>query len=443
LTAASGTLRAGTPDAPLFTPASWPDHVPTFRWTTWAGIRSGVTKTDSANGPHFAVVVPGGVNMDALRRTLAGLGRRHRILTARLVDTGDGPGFTGFDRTPVALDTDRAGGDPGQRAASACWTPFDLEAGPLSRAFVTPTGDGDDILGLVVHHMAADALSVAVLRHETAKLYDLCLRAPDVSVPPSALQYPDYLLALDAWFAGEGGRSAKAYWQKRLAHPPRLELPTPAGGRRGVMHRFEIVGQAWRRTQDLARDLKVSKFILLLAAQFAALTRITAADDLVIGAVTTGREHPSLQRTVGYFADRTYYRLAPSPSWSFADLVDHARREIAEAARRQYYRSDRIKAALAEDGHVLVAPCFNFRPRLPVGEAQPPDQWRAFAVSPPQVRTMPSDDIPYWLEAVEDVDRLACALRFPGDEAPGLAEALVTLLERAADDPRRRLDDLL
>ncbi|HEX2671405.1 MAG TPA: condensation domain-containing protein, partial [Polyangiaceae bacterium] len=103
--------------------------------------------------------------------------------------------------------------------------PFDLVAGPLLRAHVVTLPEQRHLLLVALHHIAADAGSVAVLWRELAAFYEQERTGARRTLEPLPSQYADYALQQNE---ADPARfeTQLAYWRERLAgERPALELP--------------------------------------------------------------------------------------------------------------------------------------------------------------------------------------------------------------------------
>jgi hypothetical protein len=139
-----------------------------------------------------AVRIRGAVEPGILRSALTLVTRRHAVLRARFDDEDGRPVQVIDEDRPIdftVVDAARLGAtaarteavtlDAVRRLAS---TPFDLRIGPLLRAVLYQLAADDHILAVVVHHIACDGASAAVLVREVCST---CLalaagRSPDL-----------------------------------------------------------------------------------------------------------------------------------------------------------------------------------------------------------------------------------------------------------------------
>ncbi|WP_029951814.1 condensation domain-containing protein, partial [Burkholderia sp. A1] len=70
--------------------------------------------------------------------------------------------------------------------------PFDLAEGPLIRGRLVRLADEEHVFLLTQHHIVADGWSLAVLCRELGELYASFREGRGNTLPPLAIQYPDY-----------------------------------------------------------------------------------------------------------------------------------------------------------------------------------------------------------------------------------------------------------
>ena len=116
--------------------------------------------------------------------------------------------------------------------------PFDLEPAPLLRAALLRLAEGEHVLLVTMHHVAADGWSVALLADELRAHYEAPWPAGRPRCRPLAIQYADYAVWQRARGQDEarppaagvlepraGGRPRRHGAPRRPAAPARAELP--------------------------------------------------------------------------------------------------------------------------------------------------------------------------------------------------------------------------
>ncbi|MFC4377362.1 amino acid adenylation domain-containing protein [Nocardia halotolerans] len=406
--ALAATLGAGTTPtthAPLPRPTELPLSPAQRRMWFLNRFDQGATGAGTAayNLP-FALRLTGTLDTAALTAALHDVLARHEVLRTVYPDTGNGPiqqilpvdqvdldfaihrttpGRTGpsaplnrpgADAEAVPLadvePTDPAAGwhapacDTARSATAAgnaedelreqitglATTAFDVTTEvPLRVRLFDITGDGPDaptehVLAVVVHHIAADASSMAPLVRDmtTAYLARVAGRAPDWA--PLPVQYADYAVRqLDRLGSEDDTESAAAqqieFWRDELSDlPDLLELPTDrprpavaalAGDR--VPVRIDATTHAG--LTRIAQDSGATVFMVLHTAFAVLLARLAGTTDVAVGTPVAGRGERELDDLIGMFVNTVVLRTRYDGGAPFTALLTTQRdRDLAAFA---------------------------------------------------------------------------------------------------------------
>ncbi|MFH8387474.1 condensation domain-containing protein [Kitasatospora sp. NPDC018058] len=297
-------------------------------WVTW--------QRDPAKWEHIlplALAVEGELELPRLRAAVAQLLRRHPALRARVRRSTEGMcldwSTTAEDAVPVSVrtvTTSRAA------ALTAAQVPFDLDAGPLTRVEVL-TGVDWTVLLVTVHHITLDGTSVPILLEDLRRAYAGEELAPPADLAPLL----EHARCSREAAEGERGEPLRAYWREALAElPPALLLPEAASGTSGdgaPPVPFAVDAELTLRVRELARELGVSYFTVMLGALFITLHHHTGSSDLIISAPYHGRSNKALNDRVGFFVNVLPFRQRIRPSDSYADLLRELRSTVRAGLR--------------------------------------------------------------------------------------------------------------
>ena len=288
---------------------------------------------------------------DALRARFSGAGarRRQRISAdhAAPLDHVDLSG-TSAERVPAAIE----------EAAARCQRGLDLERGPLLRALLlTGAAGGPDRLFLTVHHLAVDAISLAIL------LEDLELASLGEPLPPATASFQEWAERLQGLADADELEADLAYWRRpEWRRLPPLPLDHPGGENTRASERSVWVTLEEAATRRLlGRAAPPSAHDAVLAALLGALGEWTGADRLAAVLNRHGRDEPvgglDVTRTVGWFA--TVFPALMDLEGRPDDPVAWSRRVSAQVAGvprhglgwglLRYMRRDRRPAAWLRD----------------------------------------------------------------------------------------------
>ncbi|GII00832.1 non-ribosomal peptide synthetase [Planobispora takensis] len=401
--------------------------------------------------------VTGPVDGGVLALALGDLQARHEALRTRFPEREGRP--YGLVEPPSAVPVELLELSEQQAlhaVAERTNAPFDLAAGPPIRATLIGLGTGEHVLCLVLHHIVADGWSLNILLAELGACYAARRdgRAPDLPPLPAPPAAPEPGgLSEDDRDGDTDGDDDLAYWARRLAGAPVLDLPTdlprPAErDSRGSEVVFTVPAPLAAALTDLARAQRCTPFTVLLAAYQALLGRLTGQRDLVIGSPAAGRDRPELEPLVGLFTNTLVLRGDLSGDPPFTELLRRTRRTLLEAMSRQEVPFERLLATLDVGRDLSRTPLFQTVVTLH-SNAAGYDEADTFA-------GMPSAAFPHgWARAKVDLtldmwqrsDGILATFMYSTDlfEAATVrrfADRFLTLLRAVAEGPHLRLSEL-
>jgi len=291
----------------------------------------------------------GELDLAALEQALTEVVARHESLRTSFPAPGGRPSQRVSPPLPVTVPIeDLAGLGPvaaeaaaRRRAGAEATLPFDLARGPLFRPLLLRLAATEHVLLLTTHHIVSDGWSTNVLLADLAALYGAFSAAAPSPLPDLAVQFADYALWQRRSLEGERLERELAYWHGRLAGaPPSLELPPdhprpPLPSFRGALEDFAVRAPLAHALRALGRSHRATLHMTLLAAFQVLLAGITGADDIVVGATTSGRVRSELEGLVGFFVNPLVLRTDLSGDPSFAEVLGRVRATALEAYEHQ------------------------------------------------------------------------------------------------------------
>ncbi|TPG89131.1 amino acid adenylation domain-containing protein [Brevibacillus laterosporus] len=224
--------------------------------------------------------------------------------------------------------------------------PFDLEAGPLFRMKLIRLADKEYVVLMDIHHIVADGISLNILHKELMELYN-----GNVLELPK-LQYKDFAVWEQSAEAIHEREKMEAYWIKQFESPT-TSLKLPMDYTRPAIQRFEgdyLPGMIDRLLTDqlksLAQEAEVTLYSLLLSAFSIVLGKYAGQEDVTVGTVTAGRQHPDLETTVGMFVNTLALRNYPEYKKTCREYVKEVGSRALEAFDNQQYPLENLVSAL-------------------------------------------------------------------------------------------------
>ncbi len=298
-----------------------------------------VDRLDGPSGSYNEVRgarIRGALDTGALQRALQSVVARHAALRTTLAaPDGEPRQIVGPEAEVELVALELAhGGDEAELhrlTTDLATEPFDLEQGPLIRAYLIELAADDHVLELVIHHAVSDGWSHVVFLRELGQCYDALSCGAEPALPEPRVQYPDYARRQREWLRGAELEAAVAPWVERLAGaPPALGLPTDhprpsAPSHRGATHVVTVPAQDAAAARAFARATRATPFATMLTVYYLLLAQRSGQDDIVVGATTSGRGNSELEDAIGLFASTVALRCDLRDRPSFGELVARVR----------------------------------------------------------------------------------------------------------------------
>jgi amino acid adenylation domain-containing protein len=332
---------------------------------------------DAAAGAAYrydiAIRIVGTLDLDALRRTLDALVRRHEGLRTTFARV-DGLPVQRIGHAdaglPLRMHDLRALSPDAREAALAALRreeagqAFDLAAGPLLRARLCGLADDEAVLLLTLHHIVTDHWSNQRLVQEINALYRAFRRGEADPLPPLAVQYADYAAWQRERLQGPALAAQVAYWREHLAGAPAL-LELPADRARPSVQRFAGGNVAFTLPADRSRALRqlgqrhgCTLFMTLLAGWAAFLSRLSGQADLVVGTPVANRPTREVEDLIGFFVNTLAIRVRIEPGCTVGDLLAGVKAHTVAGFGHQELPFEQVVEAVNPPRSLACSPIF-------------------------------------------------------------------------------------
>ncbi|MGW4207274.1 non-ribosomal peptide synthase/polyketide synthase [Lentzea sp. NPDC004789] len=272
------------------------------------------------------ISLTGPVDADALGAALRDVLIRHEPLRTIYPEDEHGPHQVILAGDEFELTVSDEDADLGALAG----VPFDLTRDLPVRATLFSRNADEHLLLLVIHHIAADGVSLRPLADDLSTAYAARHAGAEPVFTPLPVQYADFALWQRETMADELDRQV-AYWAEQLAglpqevtfpsDRPRPAVPTHEGGH----VEFTVSPELYGRVRELAGQTRSTPFMVLQAAVAALLTALGAGEDVPIGGAIAGRADSALDDVVGVFINTLVYRFDTSGDPAFTELLGRVR----------------------------------------------------------------------------------------------------------------------
>ena len=290
----------------------------------------------------LAMHLAGDVDRVALAQAVRDVASRHEVLRThvRVVDGEPVLDVVEPEDLPELLQCMTHVCEPDATMRRLAAEPFDLaEELPLRVHLVAEPGGW--ILLIVVHHIAADGVSMEPLARDLGEAYAARRDGTPWKREPLEIQYADFAawqreLLGDVHDPGSLAHEQAEYWRTRLAGAPQdtelsLATPRPAVATGRGSRVFVTIPSSLRdRLRTLERDLGCTPHMLNQALVAALVSRF-GVDDVVLGTQVAGRDEEVLTDLVGLFINTLVMRHRISAATTFAELCADVRNATLDA----------------------------------------------------------------------------------------------------------------
>ncbi len=224
--------------------------------------------------------------------------------------------------------------------------PFDITKAPLLRIGLLSLSADQHILIFDIHHIISDGTSSGILIRDFSAFYQ------GEMLPELRVQYKDFATWQNNLLKSEELKRQEMYWLNLFSGEIHmLNLPTDysrpaiksfAGG---VIY-FTADKELLEKLHRLAREQKVTLYMILLAAYTILLYRYSGQEDIIVGSPVAGRPHVDLRNIVGMFVNMVAMRNYPERDKTFIQFLKEVKDHALEAFENQDYQFEMLVSKL-------------------------------------------------------------------------------------------------
>jgi hypothetical protein len=390
----------------------------------------------------------GRLDVPSLQEALRTIIGRHDILRTRYPVGPDGELTAVVDEPrPCSLDAVTVDGDPLEFLARATAEPFDLATGPLMRPLLLRVADDEHYFHITLLHIITDGWSMINLLNELTEVYNAHVRGIPPSLPELTIQYRDHALQQRA--QEEVNAEQLAYWQQALSGAPRelgLRTDRPRQPHASVPGKSLTLAFSNGPALKLTRQTKATLFMVLLAAYSTVLGRHAGSDDVIVGTPVAGRRTLAAEPLIGCFINTLAMRTDLSGDPTFRELMIRVRKRTLQAYDNQDVPFQRIAASLMGEQTGIRSSLIQAWLALQNFPDTPSDT-AGLEVEEVIITTDETKfDVTFYVNATDGYLELEIeydSSLFDETTVRGFAAEFAGVLEAAADDPDRRLSELI
>ncbi|PSB02088.1 non-ribosomal peptide synthetase [Merismopedia glauca] len=319
-----------------------------------------------------AIKLTGSLNIPALQQALDGIVTHHEVLRTNFINEQGNPlQVIGNPRHVELVVVDLQDCPQPQQEQEIqrlleqeSDRPFNFSEDLMLRGRLLQVAPQENILVLVIHHIAADAWSMNIFLPQLKQLYEAFCQGQSCSLPELPIQYADFAAWQRQYLQNEYLESLLDYWKQQLAGAPELLLlptdrPRPAVQKfQGAKRSFRLSRQVMEALSLLSKQEKVTIFMTLVAAFNTLLYRYTGSEDILVGSPIANRNRPEIQGLIGFFVNTLVFRTDMSGNPSFQELLERVREVALGAYTHQDLPFESLVEALQPKRDLSYSPLF-------------------------------------------------------------------------------------
>jgi amino acid adenylation domain-containing protein len=321
---------------------------------------------------HTAWQFTGDLNLAALQQALDAIVAHHEVLRTNFISDRDRPLQVIRSERSVELllldcqsypqpDRDR---EIARRLQQECLRTFDLERDLMLRGCVLQIDRHEQILLVVLHHIAFDGWSMGIFTAQLQELYVAFCHDRLPQLPDLPIQYADFAVWQRQYLQDEVLATHLNYWQQQMSGAPAL-LSLPTDRSRPAIQTFSGGSCAFKIDRDLTSALSrlsqqsgATLFMTLLAAFNTLLYRYTGSEDLVVGAPIASRDRRELTGLIGFFANTLVLRTDVAGNPNFLELLERVKKVAVGAYTHQDVPFELLVEKLQPQRDLSYSPLF-------------------------------------------------------------------------------------
>ena len=232
--------------------------------------------------------------------------------------------------------------------------PFDLSKDYMLRARLIQLNADEHILLITMHHISADAWSMAILVNEVAALYGNIINDTNAALPLLPIQYADYAIWQRKYLQGTLLDKKLNYWKEKLDGVEPMALPTdysrpPVWRNNGAISHFSIDEKLTSALQLLSRQQGSTLYMCLLAAFKILLHKYSGKQDICVGTSVANRTVKEVESLIGFFVNMLALRSNVQDGQSFTEFLRQVKDTTLEAYEHQDVPFEKVVDAVVKE----------------------------------------------------------------------------------------------
>ncbi|HLP62041.1 MAG TPA: aminotransferase class III-fold pyridoxal phosphate-dependent enzyme, partial [Candidatus Deferrimicrobium sp.] len=239
--------------------------------------------------------------------------------------------------------------------------PFDLSKPPLIRIGIVEMSADYFLLIVDSHHIISDGESADILVQDLIRLY----QGSGNSLPPIEMRYKDYMVWWQGYLNSPTYKTQEKFWVDTYSgQVPQLHLPLdfPRADKKnfaGGLVKSRIDAVTTKDLKQLAKASETTLFMLMLAAYFILLNKLSQQEDIMVGIPVSLRSEKRLENIIGFLTNNLALRAQPGKDKTFVDFLKEIQADWMKAYSHKEYPYERLVEKLQVKTELSRNPLFD------------------------------------------------------------------------------------
>lgn len=322
-------------------------------------VLSHLENLEKAVHEYFAMTVKGRFDVEKLEAALKVLIKRYDVCRIGF-QVKDGEVIQKIhDEVEFGLIYKKVSPDKSTEVIEEFFLPFDLTKPPLMRIGVLEWAEDYFLLMVNTHHLISDGASANIMVQDLIQLYEG--KKPDAV----AMNYQDYLTWWQDRMDSPAFKTLEQFWLEKFSDPlPKLDLPLdyPRPARKdfaGGLLNFQIQRDKTLNLKQLARKCDATLFMVIMAAYFILLQRLSGQEDIIVGIPVSLRTGTNFERIAGYLTNSVPLRCSPREGITFSAFIKEIKMEWIQVFLHKDYPYEMLAEKIPGKTDLNRSPLFD------------------------------------------------------------------------------------
>lgn len=221
-------------------------------------------------------------------------------------------------------------------------TPFRLENSELYKFYIFKFQNGEGGFMLNIHHLIADAWTLAFICNEIIKTYSDLKQNKEVETK-AIYSYIDYIKAEQEYLESEKYQKDKAYWEEKfktipeVATIPGSKLNADESNPAGKRKQFNLDALDVDKIKEYCKQNKISLYNFFMAIYAIYIGEISNLDEFVIGTPILNRTNFKEKNAAGMFINMAPFKINMNQDDDFGTFVKNIALDSMGMLKHQKY----------------------------------------------------------------------------------------------------------